>query len=149
MGVLVEIMEEVFQLLVGLEKMVDLEVVEHLNAVLHHQSLEVVEIHLLQVLLKDKMEEVVKVILVAVEVALVLPVKLPPVLEKLVMVEQVCLQVLTLQIVLEHQDPHQEDFLQVVVEVITKHQVLHLFKEQVVSVVEVLEMFQEVLVMQE
>ena len=72
-----EILEEVFQLLVELEKMVDLEVLEHLNPILQHQSLEVVEIHLLLVLLKDKMEEVVKVILVAVEVALVLLVKLP------------------------------------------------------------------------
>ena len=74
--VLAEILEEVFQLLVELEKMVDLEVLEHLNPILQHQSLEVVEIHLPLVPLKDKMEEVVLVILVAVEVALVLPAKL-------------------------------------------------------------------------
>ena len=44
--VLVEILEEVFHLLVELEKMVHLEVVEHLKPVLHHQSLEELEIHL-------------------------------------------------------------------------------------------------------
>tara|TARA_R100000742_G_C4239146_1_gene59173 strand:+ start:513 stop:779 length:267 start_codon:yes stop_codon:yes gene_type:complete len=61
----------------------------------------------------------------------------------------VYLQVLTLQLVLERQDPHQEDILQVVVEVIMKVQVLHLLKEQVVLVVELLEMLQEIVEMQE
>ncbi len=59
------------------------------------------------------------------------------------------LQVLTLQLVLERQDPHQEDILQVVVEVIMKVQVVRLIKEQVVLVVVLLEMLQEIVEMQE
>tara|TARA_R100000988_G_C3877675_1_gene106803 strand:- start:27 stop:296 length:270 start_codon:yes stop_codon:yes gene_type:complete len=61
----------------------------------------------------------------------------------------VYLQVLTLQLVLERQDPHQEDILQVVVEVIMKVQVVRLIKEQVVLVVVLLEMLQEIVEMQE
>ena len=95
------------------------------------------------------MEELVLVILVVVEVALALPVEMLRDQLKQETVEWVYLQVSTLHLVLELQDPHQEDILQVVVEVIMKHQVLHLTKEQVVLVVELMEMFQEVMVMQE
>ena len=95
------------------------------------------------------MEELVLVILVVVEVALALPVEMLRDQLKQETVEWVYLQVSTLHLVLELQDPHQEDILQVVVEVIMKLQALHLTKEQVVLVVELMEMFQEVMVMQE